>query len=160
MTLRATGRPGRRGQAGFSMIEVLIALVVLAFGLLGLALMQTLNLRYTQSAQQRTLAVNLASELLDTMRTNRSQLSAYAMDEGDFDGVDFTGGCPTFDPATAARNVERWQCEVKESLGPDAYAVVDVTAAPTVSVRVVWTERGTSGTDGGTEGHIELETTL
>ena len=41
-------RPRRAGrQSGFSMIEVLIALLVLAFGLLGLAFMQTLNLRYT-----------------------------------------------------------------------------------------------------------------
>lgn len=142
------------------MIEVLIALVVLAFGLLGLALMQTLNLRYTQSAQQRTLAVNLANELLDTMRVNRSQLTAYAMGEADFASVDFSGGCATFDPATAAKNVERWQCEVKEALGPDAYAVVDVSAAPSVTVTVVWSERGTDGTDGGSEGNIELETTL
>ena len=72
-------RPRRAGrQSGFSMIEVLIALLVLAFGLLGLAFMQTLNLRYTKSAQQRTQAVNLASELLDTMRANRSQLSLLA----------------------------------------------------------------------------------
>lgn len=160
MTIRRAGGGGRRRQVGFSMIEVLIALVVLAFGLLGLALMQTLNLRYTQSAQQRTLAVNLASELLDTMRTNRSQLAAYAMAKADFDSIDFSDGCPTFDPATAARNVERWQCEVKESLGPDAYAIVDVSGAPTVSVTVVWTERGTGGTDGAAEGSIELETTL
>ena len=151
----------RGGQAGFSMIEVLIALVVLAFGLLGLALMQTLNLRYTQSAQQRTLAVNLANQLLDTMRTNRSQLTAYAMGEEDFATVDdFKGGCATFDPATASKNVERWQCEVKEALGPDAYAVVDVSGAPTVSVTVVWSERGTDGTNEGSEGSIELETTL
>lgn len=140
------------------MIEVLIALVVLAFGLLGLALMQTLNLRYTQSAQQRTVAVNLASDLLDTMRTNRSQLAAYAMTQSDFAEVDTSGGCPTFDPATAAKNIERWQCEVKESLGPEAYAVVDVGDAPTVKVEVHWAEYDTDDLDDG--GKIELETTL
>jgi type IV pilus assembly protein PilV len=147
-----------RHQAGFSMIEVLIALVVLAFGLLGLALMQTLNLRYTQSAQQRTLAVNLASELLDTMRANRSQIGAYAMGEADFAGVDFAGGCGTFDPATAAANVERWKCEVKEALGPESYAEVDVSDAPTVLVTVFWTEAETDNLADG--GKIELETTL
>lgn len=145
-------------QSGFSMIEVLIALVVLAFGLLGLALMQTLNLRYTQSAQQRTLAVNLASELLDTMRANRSQIGAYAMGQSDFAGVNFSGGCGTFDPATAARNIERWKCEVKEALGPESYARVDVSDAPTVSVTVFWTEPETDNLAGG--GRIVLETTL
>ncbi|WP_202841087.1 type IV pilus modification protein PilV [Luteimonas saliphila] len=155
--VRTLRRPGR--QSGFSMIEVLIALVVLAFGLLGLALMQTLNLRYTQSAQQRTLAVNLASELLDTMRTNRSQLAVYAMGVSDFDTVSAVGGCPTYNPATAAANIERWQCEVKETLGPDAYADVDVTNAPTVSVTVHWTDPAdTADLDGA--GKIELKTTL
>lgn len=158
MRIRSAGVIRRQGQAGFSMIEVLIALVVLAFGLLGLALMQTLNLRYTQSAQQRTLAVNLASELLDTMRTNRSQIAAYAMVKTDFDSVSATGGCATFDPATAAKNVERWQCEVKEALGPGSYAIVNVAGAPAVSVTVVWAER--DAPDDTEEGSIELETTL
>lgn len=153
---RIAGRSQR--QSGFSMIEVLIALVVLAFGLLGLALMQTLNLRYTQSAQQRTLAVNLASELLDTMRANRSQIGAYAMGQSDFAGVAFAGGCGTFDPATAAANVTRWKCEVKEALGPESYAEVDVSGAPTVSVTVFWSEPDTDNLADG--GKIELETTL
>lgn len=158
MRIHSAGAIRRHDQSGFSMIEVLIALVVLAFGLLGLALMQTLNLRYTQSAQQRTLAVNLAGELLDTMRTNRSQAAAYAMTKADFDGVEFAGGCGTFDPATAGRNIERWQCEVKEALGPNSYAIVNVAGLPAVRVTVVWAER--DAPDGATEGSIELETTL
>lgn len=158
MRRRLSGMRRATRQSGFSMIEVLIALVVLAFGLLGLALMQTLNLRYTQSAQQRTVAVNLAGDLLDTMRTNRSQIAAYAMVANDFDEVDAAGGCPTFDPATATANIARWQCEVKESLGPEAYAIVDVSAAPTVLVTVHWAEYDTDELDDG--GKIELETTL
>ena len=48
-------RAGRRSSVGgFSLLEVLIALVVLGFGLLGYALLQTMNLRFTQSANQRT----------------------------------------------------------------------------------------------------------
>ncbi|WP_238333471.1 type IV pilus modification protein PilV [Luteimonas marina] len=157
MRMRSTlRRPAR--QSGFSMIEVLIALLVLAFGLLGLALMQTLNLRYTQSAQQRTLAVNLASELLDTMRTNRSQLGTYAMGQSDFAAVSATSGCATHNVVTAANNVTRWKCEVREALGPEAYAVVSVAGAPDVSVTVFWTERDTDNLAGG--GQIVLETTL
>ena len=69
-----------------------------------------------------------------------------------------TGMSGTFDPATAAANVTRWKCEVKEALGPESYAEVDVSGAPTVSVTVFWSEPDTDNLADG--GKIELETTL
>ncbi|MFL6587172.1 MAG: type IV pilus modification protein PilV [Luteimonas sp.] len=156
----ARGHAVGRAQIGFSLIEVLIALVVLAIGLLGLGLLQTMNLRYTQSANQRTMAVNLASELLDTMRTNRSLATAYAMGQ-----TDFSASATPFDPATgcgaatslsASANALRWRCEVKERLGTDAYATVDVSL-PAVIVTVVWREDGLPGNQ---EGNVELRTRL
>jgi type IV pilus assembly protein PilV len=151
--------PGRRA-GGFSMIEVLIALVVLAIGLLGLALLQTMNLRYTKNAQQRTLAVNLAGELLDTMRANRSEIEAYAMTEADFAAVDpGTGGCNVYDALTSANNVTRWQCEVREALGPEAWAEVDVGDAPEVEVTINW-DVGSMPAVGDDDGEVTLGTTL
>lgn len=151
-------RPMR--QRGFSLIEVLIALVVLAVGLLGLALLQTMNLRYTQSAQSRTMAVNLGNELLDTMRGNRSMLQYYAMEEASFAGVTPTAstGCAVQGVLSVSNNITRWQCEVREALGADAYAVVDVAGAPDVSVRIVWTEANMPVIDDA--GNVELRTTL
>ena len=55
---------------GFSLIEVLIALVVLSVGLLGLAAMQAEGLRTTSVAQQRYQAVRLAGDIADRMRAN------------------------------------------------------------------------------------------
>ena len=153
---------GRR-QSGFSLIEVLIALVVLGIGLLGLALLQTMNLRYTQSAHQRTLAVNLASELLDTMRANRSLASIYVMNQASFAGVVPTGatGCAIQGQMTAANNVTRWRCEVREALGADAWASVELGADPlnpTVTVTVHWTEANMPAlTDAG---RVQLSTVL
>src|SRR5690606_1313288 len=69
--------PQRRKAAGFSLIEVLIAILILAVGLLGFALMQTTTLRYTQSSDYRTRATNLAYELLDQMRVNRLSAADY-----------------------------------------------------------------------------------
>ncbi|WP_362062601.1 type IV pilus modification protein PilV, partial [Streptomyces sp. NPDC048255] len=66
--VRHGGIPGARGQRGFSMIEVLIAVLVIGLGLLGLAMLQTLNVRYAQSANYRTRATNLAYDLLDQIR--------------------------------------------------------------------------------------------
>lgn len=157
--LQRAGIAGRRSQDGFSMIEVLIALVVLAVGLLGLALLQTVNLRYTKSAQQRTMAVNLAGELLDTMRTNRSELARYSIAPDGFGDVSVNaGGCPSATALTSAGNLARWKCEVRESLGPDATAIVDVSLAPQVRIIVQWTEDGVAALTG--DGQVELSTTL
>lgn len=142
------------------MIEVLIALVILAVGLLGLALLQTMNLRYTKSAEQRTLAVNLANELLDTMRSNRSEIGVYAIGEGGFDAVPAVPGtgCAMYDILTSANNLARWQCQVRETLGPQATAVVDVSLAPQVTVIVSWDESRLAELDG--KGEVTLVTQL
>ena len=48
-------------QAGVSLIEVLVALFVLAFGMLGIAGMQTMAMKANQSAFERNAAVIAAS---------------------------------------------------------------------------------------------------
>ena len=104
-------------QRGFSMIEVLIALVVLAVGLLGLALLQTTNLRFTKSANQRTQAVNLATEMLDMIRANHSEAAAYAaIDPASFAGVSATARrCPADAGLTSSR--EHHALEVRGGRG-------------------------------------------
>lgn len=73
----------RRRQAGFSIIEVLVALLVLAIGLLGLAALQAQGLRFNQDAYVRSQATNLAYDIVDRMRANRSNAAAYtAADPG------------------------------------------------------------------------------
>lgn len=60
----------RSYQAGFTLIEVLVAALVLAIGLLGLAGLQTRGLRHNHSAYLRTTATAMAYDLSDRMRTN------------------------------------------------------------------------------------------
>lgn len=145
------------GQRGFSLLEVLIALVVLAIGLLGLALLQTMNLRYTKSADQRTKAVNLAGAVLDSIRSNRSELDSYVITPADFDSVSAAGGCAFGNTLNASLNATRWICEVKEALGPDASGSVSINGSG-VTVVVSWDEGNMpSLTDSG---RIELETVL
>lgn len=55
---------------GFSLIEVLVALVVLSIGLLGIAALQVDSVRNGQSALQRTRAVNFAVDMADRIRAN------------------------------------------------------------------------------------------
>jgi type IV pilus assembly protein PilV len=63
--------------AGFTLIEILIAMVVLALGLLGLAGLQATSLRNNQSAYNRSQATELAYELADRMRANVAGKAAY-----------------------------------------------------------------------------------
>lgn len=58
-------------QRGVGMIEILITVLVLSIGLLGVAALQGYSLRSNQTAYHRTIATNIAYELLDHMRVNR-----------------------------------------------------------------------------------------
>ncbi|MBS7456665.1 type IV pilus modification protein PilV [Coralloluteibacterium stylophorae] len=141
---RGRGRQSRRlGAGGFSLIEVLIALLVLAFGLLGFALLQTTGLRFTQSANYRTQATNLAYDLLDQMRSNRFQAAWYAGSAGaGFNAGEVTDTACSRDTGTVslAQNVARWQCQVARALGEDASAEVNYVNG-LVTVTLSWSER-------------------
>jgi len=64
---------GRRNEAsGFSLIEVLIALLVLSFGLLGMVGLQATALQNNREARLQSVAVDLARELAEMMRGNKS----------------------------------------------------------------------------------------
>lgn len=126
----------RRSGAGFSLIEVLVALLVLAFGLLGLAFLQVLNVRYTNSAQHRTVATNLGYEMLDMMRTNHLVISEYSFD---YTAAPVPAtGCIRSTGVGAGdyqAKIARWQCEVSASLPGGQSRVQVVGNQATVSIR-------------------------
>lgn len=70
--------PVPRPARGFSLIEVLIALLVLAVGLLGLAFLQAAGLRFNNDSYMRSQATLLAYDLVDRMRANRKAAMAGA----------------------------------------------------------------------------------
>ena len=57
---------------GFTLIEILVAIVVLSFGLLGMVGIQALALKSNTDAKQQSAAVQMAGELSDMMRGNKS----------------------------------------------------------------------------------------
>jgi type IV pilus assembly protein PilV len=71
-----TFRSPIRRQEGVALIEVLITLLVLAIGLLGVAALQGFSLQASQVSYYRTQATNIAYELADHARANRSQVAA------------------------------------------------------------------------------------
>jgi type IV pilus assembly protein PilV len=71
MTHSFTPLAARNRCRGLTLVEILVALVVLSVGLLGLAAMQTTSVKFTTSANQRTQAMALAYDIIDRMRGNR-----------------------------------------------------------------------------------------
>ncbi len=68
---RAKNPLTRRNQSGFSLIEVLISIIVLSFGLLGMVGMQSAALQANREARLQSSAVGLARELAEMMRGNK-----------------------------------------------------------------------------------------
>lgn len=67
-------------QSGFTLIEVLISVFVLALGVIGAAGMQLSAMRTGQQSGQQSVAVQLATEIADNMRQNATE-----MDKADSD---------------------------------------------------------------------------
>lgn len=65
-------RTGAPRQRGTTLIEVLVTILVMSIGLLGLAALQGFSLQAGQGAYYRTQATNLAYEVSDFARVNRS----------------------------------------------------------------------------------------
>jgi len=72
---RETKQPNK--QPGFSLLEVLITVVILAIGLLGLAGLQTSGLKNNHSAYQRSQATLLAYDMIDRVRANKNIADNY-----------------------------------------------------------------------------------
>ena len=70
--------PSVRPARGFTIIEVLVALTILAIGMLGMGRLFIVTLQGNASATSRTVAVNLAADLADRIRANRTATSNYA----------------------------------------------------------------------------------
>ena len=62
-------------QSGFTLIEVLVSVFVLALGVIGVAGMQLTAMRNSQVSNYQTVAVQLAAELADKMRSNAVEMA-------------------------------------------------------------------------------------
>jgi type IV pilus assembly protein PilV len=69
----------KRRQAGLSLIEVLVALLVMCIGLLGAAAIQLNALKYTDGSARSSQASFVAYDMMDRIRANAANVSQYAL---------------------------------------------------------------------------------
>lgn len=74
--------PPRRRSAGFSLIEVLVTVAIVAIALVGIAATQLVGLRGNQGAYYVTQATYAAYEAADLLRANRGGVLAGALTAG------------------------------------------------------------------------------
>ena len=89
-------QPATRKQAGVSMIEILLAVFVLAVGFLAAAKMQSLGVRNAQGAYVRSQAAFLTKDMADRMRANTAGVELGLYNTFDTDaGLSTQAGCVT-----------------------------------------------------------------
>jgi type IV pilus assembly protein PilV len=127
---------------GFTLLEIMIAVVVLAIGLLGIASLQALGQRSNHSAYLRSQATALAYDMIDRMRANNAGVK-----NGDYDAIDTTANSYT-DPGCASSTCSSsqmaqydmydWQQELAAQLPTGNGTVVGAGSGSEFSVTVMW----------------------
>jgi type IV pilus assembly protein PilV len=134
--------------AGISMVESLVALVVISVGMLGIAGLYLSSLQAGRSANLRVQAVNLASDLGDRIRANKSGLVSYNMAAG---GTGVPHACATPTACTPAFIAENdlfvWSNAVTAALPAGATGAVTFLDNPGTEpdrydIVVSWREAG------------------
>jgi type IV pilus assembly protein PilV len=139
-----------RRAAGFSIVEALVALIVLSVGMLGIAALYVESLRAGRSAVYHTQAVNLAADMADRIRANRlAGVAAWTLAA---DGTPAQRNCLTANcnPGELAQDDQaRWLQAIQRQLPgdgvatPDGTIAVDPGAVPTqYTITVTWSEPG------------------
>lgn len=123
-------QPQRLYQSGFSLLEVLITMVIIAVGLMGFASMMLNSMKNNRIAMQRSTATFYAYDIIDCMRANQLDISSgrYSVNFGDTN----TG------TTVAANDINTWQTALSTLL-PSGQGKITFSGN-TARVEIRWTE--------------------
>ncbi|WP_455201821.1 type IV pilus modification protein PilV [Kaarinaea lacus] len=156
-------------QSGFTIIEMLIAVLVISIGLLGMAGLQTSGIQQSHNSYLKTQASMLAYDMADRMRSNLQGVNA-----GNYDAVDSMDNPVTSKPGcisgntacssteTATYDIYQWTNKDAEgsiaSLLPSGYGMVSENGG-VFTITVLWDEArtGATGTNCGTDYTVDLK---
>ena len=153
----------RIAQKGFTLVEVLVALIVISIGLLGIAKMQALSLASTGTARMRSVAALEAASMAAMMHANRTYWAAITgstvtvtvtvANSTLYTSSDTTVTTPadcnataTCSPAAlAGYDLNRWATSLKQTMPTNTTATITcpggtATAPVSCTLQVNWTE--------------------
>lgn len=140
-------------QKGFSLIEALVAFLILSIGMLGIASLQLISLKAGHTAALRTVAVIKVEEMFERIRNNPTEVLSYGTAVATDNACNDYGGlneCSKGD--MVAYDIFEWERGLVDSLTANAGVTTTIVVAPPVAgtqplavviVTVNWQERNT-----------------
>jgi type IV pilus assembly protein PilV len=157
----------RRAQAGATLIEILVTVVLLSFGVLSLAGLQAYSVAASKNAVNRGLAASLASDLADMIRANSAAFAA-----GNYNKaatfIATATAVPTVDLATfcsypncttaqlAALDAALFNARLKATLRGGTYAVIQAGGSTSrADIYIMWQEQRAAGATAASESSFD-----
>ncbi|QAU24263.1 type IV pilus modification protein PilV [Dyella sp. M7H15-1] len=156
---------------GFTLLEVLVALVILSIGLLGLAAMQASALSSTHGSQLESMVAIQARSLADAMSANPDYwantsptftVTGTGSASDSSSGLTFTGSPPTYSGScfnticptsadVAGYDVQLWANQLLLQVPGSKASIVCSASAPVgCSITITWTEKSAAAVNQGT----------
>ena len=136
----------RNKQNGFSLLEVLVTILVLSFGLLGMAALVTTGMRSNNVAHYRSIATHQTQDIADRMRANLVGVRA-----GNYDalavGVPASNDCMAAacdDAQMAVYDHAQWNT-ANAALLPGGSGTVNGSLVNGFTITLMWTEKEMAG---------------
>ncbi|HWL61930.1 MAG TPA: type IV pilus modification protein PilV [Steroidobacteraceae bacterium] len=127
----------KRHQSGFTLVEVLVALLIVSIGLLGIAAMQSLALRNTGSSMERSQAVIQTYSYLDVLRANR--------DRAVLSQLDMSMVCDAENLPSSQVEQRSWITQLQQTMGPDSCGKVECLGGGKCTITVQWNDTRAEG---------------
>ena len=142
-------RCGSAYQNGFTLIEVLVAMLILAVGLLGVAALQFKGLKYSTDAAIRSNISIFAYNIADKIRLNRANANTYLLAAYTVPTTRPTGGCTQAGGSGNTNDLNCWYrsfwIDNDSSLVPPGTTISITSAGAGINeiytVGFVWTDR-------------------
>ncbi len=148
-------------QHGFTLVEVMVALLIFSVSLLGLAALQASALRDSHVADQNTIATQLARDMAERLRANRPGVSSNLYDgiSGPAAAVPSCyGESSSCTPAEIARlDSGEWLAAVARALPSGTGTVRNNGAGYTITVMWDQERSGATGTSCSGDPSVDLK---